>query len=434
MARSEQEYITLCKSRIEEKFSFGNGLGYTQRNLETLSQHIEEKTGVYISLSTLKRLWKNNFKQSPQLATLNALAAILDYKDWQDFKLANRKSKAKGSSKALPAGMVIVLLLIAITSFILSGIRDEKVKPRSPVISGPVHFSTTQTVTSGIPNTVIFNYDVSNVDADSFFIQQSWNDNHRVRINPGGNAVSDIYYEAGFHRARLIANDSVIAKQPIHILSNGWEPNVYNDDHSLEPISFKKEKHIVNGQLHLSKELLEKKGLDLSRSFYSRVSNSQIFDVPSDNFSFTTRVKSDTLLNTLCPWITVIIVTEVHIFRVGLQNKGCEKYGGYKIGEIVRNAAENDLSALGCEIYSWQEIGIKVKDKHADIYVNGKKEFTEVFKKDFGKIVGLIYVFEGMGSIDYVKLAKVDGEVVFEDDFEDQSEIVQLMDSDGSEH
>src|SRR5688572_22226912 len=100
MARSEQRHIDLCKKQIEEKFSFGNGQGYSQRDLEVLSAHIEEKTGVIISLSTLKRLWKDSYKQSPQLATLNALAAILDYKDWQGFRQANQKKKK-------PIGLVL---------------------------------------------------------------------------------------------------------------------------------------------------------------------------------------------------------------------------------------------------------------------------------------------------------------------------------------
>lgn len=81
MARSEQQFIDLCKKQIEQKFSFGNGNDYRQRDLEFLCSHIEQKAEVMISLSTMKRLWKDGYKQSPQLATLNALAILLDYKD-----------------------------------------------------------------------------------------------------------------------------------------------------------------------------------------------------------------------------------------------------------------------------------------------------------------------------------------------------------------
>lgn len=61
MPKPESEYIRLCKKKIEQKFSFGDGGFHTQRDLEVLSAHIEEKAGVMISLSTLKRLWKDYF-------------------------------------------------------------------------------------------------------------------------------------------------------------------------------------------------------------------------------------------------------------------------------------------------------------------------------------------------------------------------------------
>jgi len=419
MAFSEQQYITLCKRQIEKKFSFGNGHGYTQRDLEILSQRIEEKTGVCISLSTLKRLWKNNFKQRPQLATLNALAAILDYKDWQEFKQLNQKNES--TSKRILTGVLLSLALVLITLFIIGALYDTGepvVQPSKPKVNGPVHFSATKTVTSGIPNTVIFKYDVSHVEADSFFIQQTWNPNHRMAIDAEGNAFSSIYYESGYHRARLFANDSIIAMQPVHILSDGWEPHVYYSERDRVPIDFKNESFIADGQLHLSQSLLEKRQVDVSKSFFTRISNSQEFNVSSDNFSIVTRMKVDSVLNTLCPWMSLLIVTEKHIFSVSLNKRGCERYAGYKLGEIVRNGEDNDLSALGCNVYDWQEVGIKVYNKNAVIHINGEMAFQEVFREDFGKIVGLTYIFEGTGSLDYIKLAGADEQIVFEDDFE----------------
>jgi len=41
-----------------------------------------------------------------------------------------------------------------------------------------------------------------------------------------------------------------------------------------------------------------------------------------------------------------------------------------------------------------------------------------VFKEDFDKFMGLIYIFEGTGSPNYVRLADAEGQTVFRDDFE----------------
>lgn len=419
MHYSENDYIELCKSKLEVKFSFGNGHGYSEKDLELLSVYIQENIGVYISLSTLKRLWKNQFIKGPQLATLNALVNALDYTDWQDFKLKNKKqvsdpspelSKAKKIPTPVKFGIaaLAILCLIVLIAFNRSqGVRIES----------PVFFKADKTLSKGVPNTFIFNYDVSHVEADSFFIQQSWNSWRRERIDPESKVYTSIYYESGFHRAKLYANDSIIAKIPVHVLSDGWEAHTYYDESDDRFVDFKEQEFISDGRLHLSEALLKSKNIDTRKVFQTRVTNSQVFGLSSDNFSFHTRVRADQVINSNCPWLTVMIVTEEHIFTVTLVEKGCENLAGYKLGEISKNGRNNDLSKLGQQVYSFQEIGIEVKDKKAEISVNGERVYAENFKQDFGDIVGLTYVFDGTGTIDFVRLSDLTGKVVFEDDF-----------------
>src|SRR4029450_6001906 len=88
MNHSEREYINLCKQLIEEKFHFENDAGtLRQRDLEYLADAIEERSGIKLSLSTLKRVWKKDYDQTPHPSTLQALVSVLGYKDWQEFKL-----------------------------------------------------------------------------------------------------------------------------------------------------------------------------------------------------------------------------------------------------------------------------------------------------------------------------------------------------------
>lgn len=426
MSHSEHEYIELCKRQLEEKFSFGNGQGYSQKDLELLSNYIEEEKGVYISLSTLKRLWKNSFKHGPQLATLNALVNVLDYDNWQHFKLKNKRSKVAFSprsksrpkeklSKNLKTGLILGVLGVLIFTFL---IIDKNRVIGGVSINGPILFEADKTISKGVPNTFIFKYDVSKVKADSFFIQQSWNNWRRQQIDPNDTVFSNIYFESGFHRAKLYANNEIIAKIPVHILSDGWEPHVYYKESDERFIDFHGESFVNNGQLHISKELLIKRNVDITKHFESRISNSQQFNIFSDNFSFMTRVKLDKVVDSNCPWLNVLIITEEHIFKVGLVRKGCETYADYKLGEIYKSGVDSDLTLLGQDVFEWQEIGINVKDKKAEITINGESAYTESFKEDFGKIVGLTYIFDGTGSIEYVKLSDVEGNVAFEDDFE----------------
>ena len=58
MDLSEQQYIALCKQRIAAKYQLGNGQSNLKnRELEYLMDLIEEKSGIRLSLSTLKRLY-----------------------------------------------------------------------------------------------------------------------------------------------------------------------------------------------------------------------------------------------------------------------------------------------------------------------------------------------------------------------------------------
>lgn len=417
MPFSSEYYITLCKEQIERRYFLVDDRGELQRNLENLSQKIEEKTGVLISLSTLKRIWKNTFKQKPQTATLNALAAILDYKDWHDFVEQNQAGATRSARKWIwiPVGLLaaagIALILIL---FLSPGLRTKN----ALVVRGDIDFNAKKTEYTGVPTTVVFNYNVSNVVADSFSFQQSWNDNFRVPVDPEGKAISSIYYESGYHRAKLFANNTKIAELPIHILSEGWEPHLYYSDREKVPIYFPADKITGNGELHISRELLEEQHVDLSRYFFTRTVDSRRFDVSSDNFTLVSRMRLDSLEYNDCPWMSIIVVTEVHIYMVELRGKGCEHLAYYKLGEVERGGGNNDLSALGCDLFEWQEVGIHVENKHAEISLNGTVRFSEQYQEDFGDIMALILSFERTGSVDFVKLSDENGRVVFEDTFD----------------
>ncbi|NKI31093.1 hypothetical protein HCU67_04000 [Muricauda sp. DJ-13] len=423
MSTSEKAFLEICKRQLEQKFSFGNGNGHTQKDLELLSNYIEAEKGVYISLSTLKRLWKNDFKQGPQLATLNALASVLDYENWQDFKLSNKEGAASLPIKMEPTGkagrrLKVLLLVVVPVVLALLVFNSFKDKGRGVFIKGPVLFTVDKTVAKGVPNTAIFEYDLSNVVADSFFIQQSWNTWRREAIQPNQTVFSSVYYESGYHRAKLIANDSIIAMQPVHILSDGWEPHVYYSESDSRFIGFQGETFVGDGQLQLPMELLEKKKVDTERDFVTRVIQSRDFGVSSNTFEFKTSMKLNPMTKNNCPWMIIQLVTEKHIFYVKLVQNGCETFAAYKLGEIVKRGKSEDLTHLGEDLYKWQDIGISVEDKTAEIRINDSLVYTERFKEDFGDIKALSYVFDGTGSIDFAELSASNGEVRNREDFE----------------
>jgi hypothetical protein len=126
---ADQEYIALYRTLVQKKFMLGGDDGkLKQRDLEYLGNLIEEKSKIRLSVSTLKRLWRNDLNQLPHPATLDALVSILDYKDWQDFKKVNLQPVqsidsatperiSKRTSRALPVVVSLGVVTLVVVFF-----------------------------------------------------------------------------------------------------------------------------------------------------------------------------------------------------------------------------------------------------------------------------------------------------------------------------
>jgi len=431
----EKEYIEECKRLIEEKFHFIQGPApdknrngsLRQRDLEYLADSIEEHSGIKLSLSTLKRLWKKDYDQTPHPSTLDALISILGYKSWQDFKLSHDPSheiavapQIRKTRRIFSPWAILPIVLAAAAVMWLIAFRSGKGDKIKPIIRGPIEFTGNKTVSQGVPNTVIFNYDLSHVEADSFFFQQSWNNMEKVRIDPKGHSYSNIYYYPGFHKAKLIANDSILKRFRVHITTDGWLPVIgYRSDGDNRPVYVKKNKAPGDSTFHINTDDLIVSKVDISKDFRLSYFNIREFEnTRSDNFSIDTRVKCDSSNNTPCPGFEMVIMCEEHIFFVRMMQKGCERDIALKMGEVVLAGISTDLSAFGRNIYEWQNLKVDVVNKKATISIDEKSVYTVDFKNDLGKIVGLAYHFTGTAAVDYVRLKNGDGKLVYGEEFE----------------
>jgi hypothetical protein len=426
MKHSEKEYIALCKRLIEEKFHFENENGMLrQRDLQYLADCIAEKSGIILSLSTLKRLWKKDYGQTPHPPTLQALVSVLGYKDWQQFKEKEKPAaevppiEPEAKRRRSLRGWVLLPIIVAVPVVLwLSAFLSRDANETSPVVKGPVTLTGNKTVSRGVPSTIIFNYDVTNVEADSFFFQQSWNPLDKVKLDPKGHYYSNIYYYPGFHKAKLIANDSILRRFRVHIITDGWLPLARYRFTDQIPIYL--EKPLTKGALHITRQDLLTSNVNVDQSFVLSYYNVREFEnTHSDNFSLETRVVCDSINTIACPGFEVVVICEAHIFFLRMMGKGCERDIGVKMGEVYHDGVQNDLSSLGRNLHKWQNVKVQVENKRATIYLDEEAVHAIDFKNDFGKVVGLTYNFLGTGAIDYVRLRNGDNKMVLEDEFEE---------------
>jgi hypothetical protein len=309
----EQELVKQCMEELCRKAGFGDASSLTQRELEYLCERIETKTDVLISLSTIRRLLQGQFSRQPQIATLNAIANFSGYQSWQDFKLnkiaeaseinpveANEKKPTK---KVFPARLIVVgSILIFAGIGLFAALHKTK---RNLTHLEKASFSVRKTTRNDLPNTVVFNYNVEDVVADSFFIQQSWDKRRRVRIDKNSHTLTDIYYEPGYHVAKLIANDQVIKTMDVSIPTDRWF--FYAKSKAFEstpPVYiFPKDSGIKKGSLQLSEEDIIKEGLKTqSENQYIQVYFPTKIEYSSDNFILHCRIKVHELATAFCPY------------------------------------------------------------------------------------------------------------------------------------
>ncbi|MFK7923163.1 MAG: hypothetical protein AB8H47_14465 [Bacteroidia bacterium] len=423
---SEQQYISHCKQQIVAQLQLGDSTGkLRQRDFSYLADLIEQKSGVNLSLSTLKRLWREDQNSIPHPSTLNALVSVLNIEDWQSFKQSFKAANQPVPKQTPPPisarligwfAVIGVIAVLGLLIFIVPGfVQSNRIK-----INGPISFKADKTVSMGVPNTVIFNYDVSKVQADSFFIQQSWNEAFREAIDPEKTHFTSIYYYPGYHKAKLIANDSIIAVQPIHLLTDGWMPFVITENGQEKPIYLAPDITKRPGELRIVREDLSTRELEFKDLF--RVSFRQMRDfgdLSSRNFQLKAQIKADYFPEMPCQKIELLLHCEKHIMLIPLTSKACVSNLGLKLGENYLSGREHDFSAFGVDdLEAWHELALIVREQQAEVLLDGKSIYETTYEQDLGLIKGLDIRFEGLGQADWIRLWDGEGELVFEDEFE----------------
>ncbi|MBN2635534.1 MAG: hypothetical protein JXR61_04635 [Prolixibacteraceae bacterium] len=419
----EKIYIGIIIQKISDELQLNSPEQWQQRDFENLSLQIEEKTGISLSVSTLKRITKNQFQKIPQKNTLNALAQFAGYKDWYDFKINHPAKNETPQKKNTPKHKfklpkkVIYIPVAAIVLFltVLLMLNSQPAQSYSEA-----KFSSRKNVSEGLPNTVIFDYDISMYDFDSAFIQQSWDIRRRAEIKKNERYSTSVYYYPGYHRAKLLINNQLVKEIPVYITTGGWLNIIQNPSNDVIPI-YVKENCISNGQIYISPETIEKYNIDLSNNNHATCFYyvNEDFNGDSDNFTFETRLKNN--LNegaAVCQGCEISVFGEFGRHFIQLCDPGCIGSLYLKFGSDYVSGQNNDLSAFATDLNQWNDIKMEFRNKVVTIFLNGDEIYKTSYDESNGKIKGVFYSFGGSGAIDFVRLYDERQNLVFSEDFE----------------
>ena len=416
--------VQLCLSDLKKQMGFADDTHLSQRELEHLLEAIETKTGINLSLSTLKRILNGQFDRLPQASTLNALTVFIGYEGWYDFKAkkltehvapAHTAQETTGLfKKKLPIRVALVVVVLGVaTAFAL------KIPLfRSKNTGADVKFSARQTDEQQIPNSVVFSYDVSKIEGDSFYFQQSWNEKTRVSISKDRHTLTDIYYEPGYHQAKIMHNGKVLKETGVHITAKDWFCYAKEDFTTIKPEYLNKTNTIHDGVLGVTDEAFIENGVDFRKDrIYFYTFHPELMQVAGGNFRYKARLRMRKTKETHCPWMMTEVFCENSFLFFTNTTPGCVSDINAKISEKYLSGKTSDLSSFGCDIMQWQELEIQSVNKTITVYLAGKKIFEQSYEQSLGRIAGIGFAANGLIEVDKVSLEDLKGVVIYANEF-----------------
>jgi hypothetical protein len=408
---TDRQLIEIAAKELASRHGFTDIQTMRQRDFEYCCTRIEERSGILISLSTIKRIMHGQYNRLPQVATLNAIAVYLGYTDWQDFKAGRQRGDEGRARRRLPYPVIAAGALLLLLAALLSWNYFSS----SPAVqNNAAVFTVRKTTQNAIPNTVVFNYDIDRLSGDSFFIQQSWDRHRRVRVYKGSHTLTDIYYEPGYHTAKLIAGDQVIKTMGVSIPTDAWffyskeslNSGLPSYIHAAHPVR----KDIVG----LERQDLLDNHIDPDKpQIYLYTYFPTAIRVDADNFRLRARVKMTEVRNTACPLIMPEVFCQ-HGFQYFVATlPGCTGGISCQFGDHRLDGKDNDLSSLACDVHAWHAIEMLVRQKRVSVFVDGKEVLHEGYSASAGLITGLGFHSNGLCHVDSLTLTGLDGQAVY---------------------
>lgn len=410
---NEHQIIGACLKKIEEQFDRGSSDKWTTRDFEELSLEIYKKTNTQLSISTLKRLWgRINHKNQPNQTTLNTLAQFLGKKNWRHFiktnsKIQSNAKKDSGRRFALSGKKMLPLIVILILTTVLLFYQKLR-KPKTD--SSKIVFKN-KVVTTDVPNSVIFKYQLGNVDENSTIeIQQSWDERKRQRIKKEDSIATSVYYRPGLFEAKLVVNDSIMKETEVFIKTNGWKGLV---EENPMPVYLLKEDFMNNGILSIDEHDFIKYGVKQNKDLWTGFYLVKEFqNLSTDDFVFSAEFSNTSIpLFDTCKRVRIAILHNGGGTVIPLSKKGCISEIYLKIFDKLISGKTNDLSNFGVDFSQIVNLKCISHQGFFKILINDKeilRQKTSDIKKD---IVGIAVNFEGTGAIKKLILENSNGMV-----------------------
>ncbi|MFN0012947.1 MAG: hypothetical protein ACKVU2_00230 [Saprospiraceae bacterium] len=399
-----------CKTLIENKLGWGSSQAWTNRDFTELGERVFSETGVQLSATTLKRLWgKIEYNSAPHPGTLDALAVFAGFENWRELKLRSKMTPAfePKTQTRKPFFFKKRIALIGLAAGVICLLAWFFLK-QERLISGDDFTFSSRSLSVGIPNSVVFNYDASAAPpGDSIFIQQSWDARRRKPVSRQGKEHTSIYYRPGIFMAKLVVGDKTVREHRLFIPTNGWLAYI---EQSPVPVYLERAAYDRDSCIEVLPETVAAHNIPLQPNAPTVCITDvrQRDSLTTADFLFEAEVRSLYRSGSaICQMTDVILLTSRGPLVLPLAEPGC-------VGALVMHiphsniaADEADLSGFGCDLSRWTLVRCWAKPGgNIFVEVNGKPAYSFVWPSARSEIIGSQFNFTGGGAVRRVRLGK----------------------------
>jgi len=393
---TENFYISLCKKQIAKELNLESD-SLIQRDFEYLSKVIFEKSGIDLSTATLRRIWSEEREGVPQAKTLDAMAQVLGFEGWHEFKKANPTSTI-GQKKSISFNRITILqiVLVGIAAVIWIWLSyGRSVEPQ-------VSLSPEKTSHEGVPATIGFNYDIEQMEDKKVKIQLSWNPHEQIILDPEEHFYTGTYFYPDYHQAKLLAGQNILASSNIHITTPGWHALVMKSGLDPNPIYIDSINFHQKDRLSVTQALSESYALlDFKELFTTlTLSNSILGQVDGDSFELGVVFKGlGNLSNPICSQTDIVIKGENQSIRVPISSDGCYGITTLKCSDVIVSGKTNDLSNLSTDLLQSVSVALKVSNNVLFVQVGENESFETTYSKSIGRLKVIKFIFTGFAEV-----------------------------------
>ncbi|SEW53140.1 hypothetical protein [Chitinophaga arvensicola] len=422
-------YLDICCHQIQLKFNSKPIQEWTNTDYLRLKDVLLQQTDVAISPNTLKRIFgklRTSSRYYPQKATRDALAAYIDYPDWESFVAVHaQKEKAPAIAEEIqppareaetwapakpgrPAiqyyglaftGLLIIIMIIFLVKSNLNGLAANNPQ-------GKVHLICQNPEGETTPRSVVFRLEVPpgiNYSAEQFSID--FGDGKPVKKIRPGELMTHYYEVPGRYYTLLKYKQQPLDTLPVYLKTAGWTATAFMPTDTTRVYPIEHLDILPAGAITVNTANVYHSGIDTGHTFYVDFINARPLAVSADNFELTvTGQTSENRPGVRCSQMNVTVYGEKTRHWLVVMKPGCEAFINAGFADWLGDGLSTDMSALSADLTKGGTIRLSIIDKKVTIFINEKEVLKTAYQQPAGNIYGVAVRFSGIGKIGEVTL------------------------------